>query len=80
MKTKIIPLTVIILLSACAGGHLENPKVTTQAQLDADTHACQYAVDMAGASAGTDDPIGNGLRQGNLYNECMYQKGYRMVK
>ena len=80
MKTTPLIFLVLFLSGCAAGGHLENPKVTTKAQLDADTHACQYEVDKAAASTSGNDPIGEGLRDGHLYNECMYEKGYRLVK
>lgn len=77
MKKSIV---LLLLLSACAGGgHLENPKVTTKAQLDADMAACNYEVDKATASSSLDNPFITGTLSGRLYNSCMAQRGYRMV-
>lgn len=76
MKKSII---LMLLLSGCTTGHLENPKVTTQAQLNADVSACQYEVDKATASSSLDNPFITGELSARLYNSCMGQRGYRMV-
>ena len=65
----------LLLLTACSAGHLYKPGMT-QASFDRDSRACMYQADLAAAGMSSDDPIGSGLRKGELHNECMNQKGY----
>ena len=80
MNKKAIIIPLLLCLTACAQGHFENPNVKTQAQLQADTSACNYESLKATGSANLDNPIGTGMMEAQIYNACMGQKGYVIVK
>ena len=67
----------LLIVTAC-GGHITKPN-TSQAQMDKDTAACNYEMHKADVSSNTSD-YGSAFRAGQLFNECMYQRGYVDVK
>lgn len=74
MKTTPL-IFAILFLSGCAG-HVSKPGAT-QEQVNADTLACNYETHKAGGSASNNDPIGAGMMQAQIFNECMAMKGYK---
>ncbi len=74
MKTT--PFILIALfLSGCAG-HVSKPGAT-QEQVNADTLACNYEMHKSTGSASNSDPIGAGMMQAQIFNECLAMKGYK---
>jgi len=76
-NTKILILTSLITLSACAAMEWQKPNMTEQ-QRQQDMNECRY--DASKATASIINGFDAGFQKGTLYRQCMEIRGYKPMR